>query len=71
MTCMNPVLAHVASRIISTSNVLAEELRSCGACFLRQSLEIDGLTANTLTHTQTIPPATQANPIYPMLSSKV
>ena len=51
MTCMNPVLARVASTIVSTSKVLAEKLRTCGACFLRQSLEIDVLTANTLTRT--------------------
>ena len=47
----SPMLARVASRIVSTSKVLAEELGSCGACFLRQSLEIDVLTANTLTRT--------------------
>jgi len=51
MTYLIPVLARVASRIVSVSKVLAGELRSCGACFLRQSLEIDGLTANTLTRT--------------------
>ena len=51
MTCIIPVLARVASRIVSASKVLAGELRSCGACFLQQSLEIDALTANTLTPT--------------------